>query len=375
MTPNHRVLISLGSNVEPERHIPAAVELLEEDACLNVLAVSSVYRTEAVGPPGQPPFHNAAMLVETGLEPPALRLRLRAVEDHLGRVRTGDPYAPRTIDLDIAMIEGVETEVEGTPIPDPEIPRQAFLAVPMAEVAPEWVEPATGWTLRRIAEALAEEQEISRMSNRITPINQTSRYALEGRMEEITPDEVYDPVYEAPVRAQLVELGEDPAREGLLRTPLRVAKAMDFLTSGYTGSLDEVVNNAIFEADTDEMVLVKDVEFYSLCEHHVLPFFGKAHVAYVPRKKIIGLSKIARIVDLFSRRLQVQERLTSQIADAVIEVLDPLGVGVVMEGSHFCMMMRGVQKQGSSMITSAMRGSFKDNPRTRTEFLDLIGRQ
>ncbi|MCJ7725483.1 MAG: GTP cyclohydrolase I FolE [Acidimicrobiia bacterium] len=194
-------------------------------------------------------------------------------------------------------------------------------------------------------------------------------------MEEVMPNEVYDAGYEETVRAQLVELGEDPQREGLLRTPLRVAKAMDFLTSGYDGSLEQVVNNAVFEADTDEMVLVRDVEFYSLCEHHMLPFFGKAHVAYVPDKHIIGLSKIARIVDLFARRLQVQERLTSQVADAVAEVLDPHGVGVVMEGSHFCMMMRGVQKQGSSMITSAMRGSFKDNNRTRAEFLDLIGKQ
>jgi len=213
------------------------------------------------------------------------------------------------------------------------------------------------------------------MTSEIAPINKTSRYALEGRMEEVTPNEVYDAEYEETVRTQLLELGEDPRREGLLRTPLRVAKAMDFLTSGYSGSLEQVVNNAVFESDTDEMVLVKDVEFYSLCEHHMLPFFGRAHVAYVPDKKIIGLSKVARIVDLFARRLQVQERLTSQVADGIVEVLEPLGVAVVMEGSHFCMMMRGVQKQGSSMITSAMRGSFKDNNRTRSEFLDLIGKQ
>ncbi|OFW64598.1 MAG: GTP cyclohydrolase I FolE [Actinobacteria bacterium RBG_16_67_15] len=189
---------------------------------------------------------------------------------------------------------------------------------------------------------------------------------------EAVADEVYDPEFEATVRGMLVQLGEDPTREGLARTPLRVAKAMDFLTSGYNGSLEDVVNNAIFESDADEMVLVKDVEFYSLCEHHMLPFFGKAHVAYLPNKKIIGLSKIARIVDLYARRLQVQERLTNQIADAIEEVLSPHGVAVVMEGSHFCMMMRGVQKQGSSMVTSAMRGGFRTSPLTRGEFLDLI---
>ena len=375
MTPSSRVLVSLGSNIEPEHNIPCAIELLEEDGCFNVLAVSPIYQSPAVGPAGQTVFHNAAVLVETGLDPLALRTELRRIEAELGRVRTGDKYAPRTIDLDISMIEGQATELEGTPIPDPGIAEQVHLAVPLAYVAPEWVEPSTGSTLRQIAERLAAEQEIRQMTNEIAPINKTSRYALEGRMEEVTPNEVYDAEYEATVRAQLIELGEDPQREGLLRTPLRVAKAMDFLTSGYTGSLEEVVNNAVFEADTDEMVLVKDIEFYSLCEHHMLPFFGKAHVAYVPDKQIIGLSKIARIIDLFSRRLQVQERLTSQVADAIVEVLDPLGVAIVMEGSHFCMMMRGVQKEGSSMVTSAMRGSFKDNNRTRSEFLDLVAKQ
>ncbi|MBU1865284.1 MAG: GTP cyclohydrolase I FolE [Actinobacteria bacterium] len=375
MTPSHRVLVSLGSNIEPAHHIPAAIELLEEDECFNVLAVSRIYRSAAVGPAGQPEFHNAAVLIETGLEPLALRTELRRVEAVLGRERTGDKYAPRTIDLDIVMIEGMATEIEGAGIPDPDIARFAHLAVPMADIAPEWPEPSTGFTLRQIADRLAAEQEIRPMTHEIAPINKTSRYALEGRMEEVTPNEVYDADYERTVRAQLIELGEDPEREGLLRTPLRVAKAMDFLTSGYTGSLEQVVNNAVFEADTDEMVLVRDIEFYSLCEHHMLPFFGRAHVAYVPDRHIIGLSKIARIVDLFARRLQVQERLTSQVADAVAEVLDPHGVGVVMEGSHFCMMMRGVQKQGSSMITSAMRGSFKDNTRTRSEFLDLIAKQ
>jgi GTP cyclohydrolase I len=151
-----------------------------------------------------------------------------------------------------------------------------------------------------------------------------------------------------------------------------VAKALDFLTGGYTMSVDEVVGNAIFESDADEMVLVKDVEFYSMCEHHMLPFFGKAHVAYLPKGQIIGVSKIARIIDVFSRRLQVQERLTNQIAAALEEVLDPHGVAVVMEGSHFCMMMRGVQKQGSLMVTSAMRGTFKRDSATRGEFMELI---
>lgn len=189
---------------------------------------------------------------------------------------------------------------------------------------------------------------------------------------EAAPDEVYDEEFEGLIRQMLERLGEDPEREGLLRTPLRVAKAMDFLTSGYTTSLEEVVNGALFEDNCDEMVIVRDIEFYSLCEHHMLPFFGKAHIGYIPDGKIIGLSKLARIADVFARRLQVQERLTAQIADALVEILQPQGVAVVTEASHFCMMMRGVQKQNSFTIASAMRGSFKKDARTRQEFMQLI---
>ncbi len=186
------------------------------------------------------------------------------------------------------------------------------------------------------------------------------------------PDEVYDPEFESLIRNVLLKLGEDPEREGLRRTPLRVAKALDFLTSGYQMSVEQVVRGAIFEESCQELVLVKDIEFYSMCEHHVLPFFGKAHVAYLPNEKIIGLSKVARIVDVFARRLQVQERLTNQIADALMQILEPHGVAVIMEASHFCMMMRGVQKQNSSTVTSAMRGSLRENARTRSELLDLL---
>jgi len=188
------------------------------------------------------------------------------------------------------------------------------------------------------------------------------------------PGETYDEQFEELVRGILVRVGEDPEREGLQRTPLRVAKALDFLTSGYGVTAAEVVKDAIFEDACKEMVVVKDIEFYSMCEHHVLPFFGRAHVAYLPKGRIIGLSKVARIVDVFARRLQVQERLTNQIADAMMEILDAHGVAVVTEASHFCMMMRGVQKQNSSTITSAMRGTFERNPSTRAEFLDLIRR-
>jgi GTP cyclohydrolase IA len=174
------------------------------------------------------------------------------------------------------------------------------------------------------------------------------------------------------IRQLLAELGEDPEREGLVETPRRVEKALRFLTSGYQADVDCVLNNALFTVDYSEMVIVKDIDFFSLCEHHLLPFFGKCHVAYLPRNRVIGLSKLPRLVDVFSRRLQIQERLTNQIATTIREKIDPLGVAVVMEATHLCMAMRGVEKQNSFAVTSAMFGAFRDNARTRMEFLELI---
>ncbi|RMH01719.1 MAG: GTP cyclohydrolase I FolE [Planctomycetota bacterium] len=174
------------------------------------------------------------------------------------------------------------------------------------------------------------------------------------------------------VEGLLAALGEDPKREGLLRTPGRVARSLSYLTSGYRMDLEEIVNGAIFHEDAREMVLVRDIEFYSLCEHHLLPFYGRAHVAYLPEGRVIGLSKLPRIVEMFARRLQVQERMTTQIAEAVQEVLQPSGVGVVVESSHLCMMMRGVAKQSSKATTSCLLGAFRDDPRTRGEFLSLV---
>jgi GTP cyclohydrolase IA len=174
------------------------------------------------------------------------------------------------------------------------------------------------------------------------------------------------------IRKLLVEMGENPDREGLLNTPKRVAKAFEFLTSGYRADINQVLNNALFTVDYSEMVIVKDIDFYSLCEHHLLPFFGKCHVAYIPTTKVIGLSKIPRLVDVFARRLQVQERLTNDIANTIAQTIKPLGVAVVMEATHLCMSMRGVEKQNSFAVTSAMLGAFRDQGRTRMEFLELI---
>ena len=174
------------------------------------------------------------------------------------------------------------------------------------------------------------------------------------------------------IRRLLAELGEDPSREGLLDTPKRVEKSLQFLTSGYSADVDSVLNNALFTVDYNEMVIVKDIDFYSLCEHHLLPFFGKCHIAYIPQGRVLGLSKIPRLVDIFARRLQIQERLTSQIAETLREKVQPMGVAVVMEATHLCMSMRGVEKQNSVAVTSAMLGVFREDARTRSEFLELI---
>jgi GTP cyclohydrolase I len=184
--------------------------------------------------------------------------------------------------------------------------------------------------------------------------------------ESIQSDEFEDLVHR-----ELALLGEDPSREGLVRTPSRVAKSLKWMTQGYNSSAEEVVGEGIFKEDHDNMIMVRDIELYSMCEHHMLPFFGKAHVAYIPNGKIVGLSKIPRIVDVYARRLQVQERLTEQIAEGLCRVLKPAGVGVVIEAYHLCMMMRGVQKQNSRTITSALRGQFRDCPMTRSEFLSM----
>src|SRR6476661_7504664 len=190
--------------------------------------------------------------------------------------------------------------------------------------------------------------------------------------EGAAKDEIYNRQMQELIRKLLAEIGEDPDREGLLNTPKRVAKAYEFLTSGYRADIDQVLNNALFTVDYSEMVIVKDIDFYSLCEHHLLPFFGRCHVAYIPSTKVIGLSKIPRIVDVFARRLQVQERLTNEIANTIARTIRPLGVAVVVEATHLCMSMRGVEKQNSFAVTSAMLGAFRDQGRTRMEFLELI---
>ena len=364
------VIIAAGSNVDRERCMPAAIRRLRRHPDIWVRSVSPCYESPSVGGPADAPdFWNTAVLASTVLDPESLRDELRKIESDLDRVRTSDKNAPRTIDLDVVYYGDLVKDFDDWSIPDPDAETYAHVAVPVADVAPQWIHPVSGRTAADIATETASQHP------EVTPtmaVRLQTPYSTRAIDDFDTPDGSYAPRLEELVRDQLVEIGEDPDREGLVRTPLRVAKAMDFLTSGYSTSLEEVVNEAIFDAEgASEMVVVRDVEYYSMCEHHMLPFFGKATVAYLPKGKIIGLSKIARIVDVYARRLQVQERLTNQVADAMTDTLDPHGVGVVMEGKHLCMMMRGVQKQESNMVTSAMRGTFQSDARTRSEFLDL----
>ena len=371
MSPQVNAVILAGSNLDKERCLPEAIRRLRRSADIQVRSVSSCFESRSVGgPPDAPDFYNAATLISTRLDPHSLRRVLRTIEDDLGRVRTDDPDEPRTIDLDIVLYGDVVEEYEDWSIPEPGFEEHRHALIPAAQVAPNWVHPVAGETLSSLAHSIndAEPEVTPNMAIRLS-----SPYTTRSIEDFDDVEDVYAPRMEEIVRNQLLEIGEDPDREGLARTPLRVAKAMDFLTSGYTTSVQEVVNDAIFDAEgASEMVVVRDVEYYSMCEHHMLPFFGKATIAYLPKGKIIGLSKVARILDVYARRLQVQERLTNQVADAMEEILDPYGVGVVLEGKHLCMMMRGVQKQESNMATSAMRGTFRSDPRTRSEFLTFI---
>lgn len=388
--------ILIGSNIEREKNYPDAVKRLR--GLGQLVAVSPVYETAAVGGDANTPqFYNGAVWLATDLSPHALRNALRQVEREMGRVRTADKFAPRVIDLDLVLFGEVTIDDGELKLPDPQIFERAFAAHALAHLNPDYVIPPDGPTLAELACRLrgtpGEMIEIPEVSEQIQQWVKTSvkeqrvmseekALSVPGfrdnewgspipdaapghllpamRVAEINETETAHAAIEDAVRTILLNVGEDPTREGLLKTPERVAKAYDELLAGYNVDPVALINGAFFDTDYHDMVLIKDIEFFSLCEHHMLPFFGKAHVAYIPEGKVLGLSKIPRIVEMFARRLQLQENMTREIADFLQDLLHPRGIAVIITGHHMCSMMRGVKKPDAKMVTQVMYGAFQE---------------
>lgn len=390
--------ILIGSNIEREQNYLAAVERLR--ALGKLVAVSPVYDTPAVGGADDAPrFYNGAVWLDTPLSPHTLRNALRAVESEMGRVRTANKDAPRPIDLDLVLYGEVALDDGELKLPDPLIFERAFMARALAYLNPDYVIPPDGPTLAELACRLrgkpGEVNQAPEISERVQQLFKKSveeRVGMAQRPSLVAPQ--YDPEWDskfnespdsptlfkpagaplegAPgseaahlaiadaVHTILLNVGEDPSREGLVKTPERVARAYDELLAGYATDPVALVNGALFDADYHDIVLVKDIEFYSLCEHHMLPFFGQVHVAYIPDGQVLGLSKIPRIVEMYARRLQLQERMTQEIADFLQDLLRPRGVAVIVRGQHMCSMMRGVNQQHSQMVTQVMYGEFQE---------------
>lgn len=385
--------IFIGSNIERETNYPLAVERLCRLG--TVLAVSPVYDTPALGnAPNTPHFFNGAARLLTELTPHALRNALRAIESELGRVRTADKNAPRTIDLDLVLYDQEIIGDNELKIPDLKIFECGFMARALADVNPDYIIPPDGPTLAELADRLCTSRDnmytVPGISSQVRQFVQNAlqtqatapqlpacvTHAYDNdRSQTIIPDHTItnyaaqqhetseqksQRAIATAVRTILVNVGEDPTREGLRKTPERVARAYNELLGGYAVNPASLINGALFESAYDDMVVVKDIEFYSLCEHHMLPFFGKAHVAYIPDGKIIGLSKIPRIVEMYARRLQVQEKMTREIADFIQTLLSPRGVAVIVMGQHMCATMRGVNQTSSKMLTQTMYGAFQE---------------
>lgn len=400
--------IFVGSNIEREQNYPEAVKRLR--ALGHIVAVSPVYETAAIGGGADAPrFYNGAVWLATDLSAHALRNGLREIENEMGRVRTADKYAPRTIDLDLVLYGEAIIDDGELQIPDPFIFERGFMARALAHVNPDYVIPPDGPTLAELAcrvrgkpgdmvevpEATAQVQELVektvkerfamvekkdgntrgyRDEDWRSPLSEFEAARVLPEMRVATEIDVAHQAIADAVRTILLNVGEDPSREGLLKTPERVAKAYDELLAGYTVDPATMINEAFFETEYNDMVVVKDIEYYSLCEHHMLPFFGKVHVAYIPDGKVLGLSKIPRIVEMYARRLQLQEKLTHQVADFIQELLHPRGVAVIVTGQHMCSMMRGVNKPDAKMVTQVMYGAFQEHD-TREQLNDRLRAQ
>ncbi len=373
-----RVFIGVGSNIDPEANVPRSLFLLRRRVRLR--AVSTVYRTRPEGGEEQPPYYNCVVEAETEIPPAELkRTVLRPIEAQLGRTRGPDPYAARTCDLDLLLYDDLVLRAEGLIIPDEHLTERPYLVEAVLELAPRMVVPGAGVPLAQAAQAAAKTPraraaEWAGATEAAAPAPLVPLREFTERLRKEIFMAVDTEKVERLVKELLLALGEDPEREGLLNTPGRVARSFAFLASGYSEELRKTMGSAYFTERTDSMVIIRDIEMYSLCEHHLLPFYGRCHIGYLAREKVAGCSKLARIVDMYSRRLQIQERLTEQISHAVQDVLDAAGVGVMIEAHHLCMMMRGVQKQNSRFVTSSLLGVFRQ-PEFRSEFYSMVRRE
>ncbi len=343
-----KVFVSLSSNIARHDNISRAVAALTQQ--FGHLQISTTYESAAIGVVGNE-FYNVVLGFETAQSITQIHSYLRELEAAHGRIRSADKTAVVSLDADLLLYDNVVMDNALVHIPRPDIERYAFVLQPLAEIAADLIHPIIGKSYQVLW------QEFDKTAVKQKPVDNFLPQA--------------DPL-EKHFASLILAIGEDINREGLLDTPKRAAKAFRFLNNGYEKNLDEVLNGAIFTADTEDMVIVKNIELYSLCEHHLLPFLGKCHIAYLPAGKVLGLSKLARIVDMYARRLQIQEKLTKQIADAVQSAINARGVAVVIEAQHLCMMMRGVEKQNSVMTTSVMLGTFRQHISTRAEFLSLV---
>lgn len=393
--------VFIGSNIERETNYLAAVKRLRELGRLT--AASPVYDTVALGgadagAADAPRYYNGAVQLETELSPHALRNALREIEHDMGRVRSTDKYAPRPIDLDLVLYGEATIDDGELRLPDPHIFERGFMARALAHVNSDYVVPPDGPTLAELACRVrgrpGEMIELPEITERVQQLVQKpikeqfvmpeqkssqKTFGARGYNDEewgkpmaefemprplpemrVAPDAdvAHEAIAEA-VRSILLNVGEDPTREGLLKTPERVAKAYDELLAGYAVDPVALINDAFFDTEYHDMVIVQDIEFFSMCEHHMLPFFGKVHVAYIPEGQVLGLSKIPRIVEMYARRLQLQEKMTHEIADFIQELLHPRGVAVIVTGQHMCSMMRGVNKPDAKMVTQVMYGDFQ----------------
>ncbi len=342
------VYVSIGSNTAREKNIVAAVATLKKH--FGTLRISNVYESASVDS-SDTFYYNLVVGFGSDLSLTQLATQLRQIELQQGRVRTAEKSPQVSIDLDLLLYGDAVIDDGALQIPHRDIERYAFMLQPLAEIAADAIHPVKGKSYR----SLWQQFDKSVLNQQCIK----NFFSKEDVMED----------YFAKI---ITAIGEDITREGLLDTPKRAAKAFKFLNNGYEKNLDDILNGAIFAADTEDMVIVKNIELYSLCEHHLLPFIGKCHIAYLPNGNVLGLSKLARIVDMYARRLQIQEKLTKQIADAVQTAINARGVAVVIEAQHLCMMMRGVEKQNSVMTTSVMLGTFRQHISTRAEFLSLI---